>query len=57
MAPPGSVISIILVAGISDGVVGFGVGADNRTSAKSALASPGVTLTSADRSTMALRQV
>jgi hypothetical protein len=56
-APPGSVISIIPDWGIGDGVDGFGFGADNRTSAKSAVASPGVTLTGAGRSSIALRHV
>jgi hypothetical protein len=57
IAPPGSVISIIPVGGIGDGVDGFGFGADNRTSAKSALANTGVTLTGAGRSSIALRHV
>jgi hypothetical protein len=57
IAPPGSVISIIPVWGIGDGVDGFGFGADNRTSAKSAVANTGVTPTGADRSSIALRHV
>jgi hypothetical protein len=57
IAPPGSVISISPVAGICDGADGFGFGADNRTSAKSALANTGVTPTGADRSSIALRHV
>jgi len=57
IAPPGSVISIIPVAGICGGEDGFWFGADNRTSAKSAVASPGVTLTGAGRSSIALRHV
>jgi hypothetical protein len=57
IAPQGSVISIIPVAGIGDGVVGFGVGAESRTSAKSAVANTGVTPTGADRSSIALRHV
>ena len=59
-APPGSVISIIPVWGIDDGVDGvdgFGGGAESRTSAKSALANTGVTPTGADRISIALRHV
>jgi len=56
-APPGSVISIIPVWGIGDGVDGFGGGAESRTSAKSALANIGGTPTGADRSSIALRHV
>ena len=56
IAPPGSAISIIPVGGIGDGVDGFG-GADNRTSAKSALADAGVTPSGVDRSSIALRHV
>jgi hypothetical protein len=57
IAPPGSAISIIPVWGIGDGVVGFGGGAESRTSAKSALAKIGTTPTGADRSSIALRHV
>jgi hypothetical protein len=57
IAPPGSVISIIPVAGIGDVVVGFGVGAESRTSAKSAVANTGITPTGADRRSIALRHV
>jgi hypothetical protein len=56
-APPGSVISIIPVWGIGDGVDGFGFGAESRTSAKSALADAGVTPTGVDRTSIALRHV
>ena len=56
-APPGSVISIIPVAGICGGVVGFGGGTESRTSAKSDLADTGKTPTGADRSSIALRHV
>jgi hypothetical protein len=57
IAPPGSVISIMPVGGICDGADGFGGGADNCTSAKSALANTGGTPTGADRSSIALRHV
>jgi hypothetical protein len=57
IAPPGSVISIIPVWGIDDGVDGFGGGAESRTSAKSALANAGETPTGADRRSIALRHV
>jgi hypothetical protein len=56
-APPGSVISIAPVAGIGGGVDSFGVGAESRTSAKSAVANTGVTPTGAGRSSIALRHV
>jgi hypothetical protein len=57
IAPPGSVISIIPVAGIRGGKDGFGFGAESRTSAKSALANTGGAPTGADRSSIALRHV
>jgi len=41
IAPPGSVISIIPVAGILGGADGFGFCVESRTSAKSALANAG----------------
>jgi hypothetical protein len=56
-APPGSVISIIPVAGIRGGADGFGGGTESRASAKSAVANTGTTPTGADRSSIALRHV
>jgi hypothetical protein len=56
-APPGSVISIIPVAGIGDGADGLELGAESRTSAKSALANACWPPHAADRSSIALRHV
>jgi hypothetical protein len=56
-APQGRVISIAPVAGIGGSVDSFGVGAESRTSAKSAVANTGFTPSGADRDSMALRHV